>query len=88
MPRRNWSNVTDDELIAMIESLQRRETIGEIAFMTQPGGGQVQRSYAKTPDADKKLTELQYEAFSRGLPNHVNPYLGMVKRTLPSYQNG
>jgi hypothetical protein len=85
MPLRVWSNLTDAELVAMIGSLQRRMTIGELAFMTQPGGGQTQRSFSNTPPAVQTLAALHYEAFQRGLPNYVNPYTGMVKRTTPSY---
>lgn len=85
MPWRKYTNAEDAELVACLESIQRRSTTGEVQFVTLPGGGQMQRTFQNGNHVDKEVRYLQYEAFCRGMVGYSNPYAQRIRRTMASY---
>jgi hypothetical protein len=87
VPINYYPNATEAELVAMAASLQRRMTVGEVQFMTQPGGGQVQKSFQNTPEAKQTLKDILYSLHRKNPSVYDNPYTQRIKRTLPNYVN-
>lgn len=85
MPVNYFPNATEAELIALAESLQRRLTVGEVQFITLPGGGQVQRSWQNTESAKPMLLNVLYALHRKNPSTYENPFLGRVQVTYPSY---
>jgi hypothetical protein len=87
MPVNLFPNASEAELRALVESLQKRLTIGEIQFVTLPGGGQMQRTFQNTRDAKTMLIHALY-SWHKMNPSEVdNPYAQRIRRTLPNYVN-
>jgi hypothetical protein len=87
MPVNLFPNATEEELVALAESLQRRLTTGEVTFVTLPGGGQMQRGVQNTRDAQTMLLRVLYSLFVINPSTYDNPYVGRITRTLPDYSN-
>ncbi len=87
MPVNYFPNATEAELLACAQSLQRRLTVGEVAYVTMPGGGQMQRTLQNTPQADLMLLRVLFSLHLKNPTEYDNPYAGRVRRTLPNYVN-
>lgn len=85
MPVNFYPNATEDELVALLESLQRRATTGEINFTTIPGGGQMGRTYTNTKGVETTMLRVLYALYVLNPTDYENPYTQRVRRTLPSY---
>ena len=85
MPVNLFPNATEAELVALAESLQRRLTVGEVQFVTLPGGGQMQRSVQNTRDCQTMLLRVLYSLHLKNPSEYDNPYVQRVRRTTPSY---
>jgi hypothetical protein len=88
MPVNYFPNATEEELVALLESLQRRATTGEVNFTTLPGGGQMGRTYTNTQGVEVTMRRVLYALHILNPTDYDNPYLGRVRKTLPSYVNG
>lgn len=85
MPVNLFPNATEAELVALAESLQRRLTTGEVMFVTLPGGGQMQKSFQHSRDAQTMLLRVLYSLHRLNPETYENPYVQRVRRTLPNY---
>lgn len=88
MPVNYYPNATEEELLALAESLQRRLTTGEVSFVTLPGGGQMQRTVQNTGAAKVTLLQVLYALYRINPSDYDNPYAGRIRRTIPNYANG
>jgi hypothetical protein len=84
VPVNLFPNASEEELVALAETLQRRLTVGEVQFVTLPGGGQMNRTWQNTRDAEVMLKRVLYSLHLLDA-SYDNPYVGRVRRTLPSY---
>jgi hypothetical protein len=87
MPVNYYPNGTEEELVALLESLQRRATTGEVNFTTIPGGGQMGRTYVGGKDVETTMRRIIYALHLLNPADYDNPYLQRVRRTVPSYVN-
>lgn len=87
MPVNLYPNATEDELLALAESLQRRLTIGEVQFVTVAGGGQMSRGYQNTRNAKTELMAVLYALYKKNPATYDNPYTQRIQVTLPNYQS-
>jgi hypothetical protein len=85
MPVNWYTNATEAELVACLESIQRRQTTGEVMFVTLPGGGQMQRTHQNTKLVDVYAMRILYSLYVINPSDYDNPYTQRIKRTLPSY---
>jgi hypothetical protein len=85
VPVNLFPNASEEELVALAETLQRRLTVGEVQFVTLPGGGQMNRTWQNTRDAQVMLMRVLYSLHLISPGSYDNPYVGRVRRTMPSY---
>jgi hypothetical protein len=85
MPWNKYPNLTEDDLVAILESIQRRSTIGEIGFVTVAGGGQMSRSWQFGRDVSEEAKRVVYALFKLNPSTWDNPYAQRIRRTLPVY---
>jgi hypothetical protein len=83
VPTNFFPNATEAELVALLESLQRRATRGEI-YMTTYAGDQQMRSYQGASRVDTMIKRVLY-SLSLLNDDYDNPYAGRVRRTQVSY---
>jgi hypothetical protein len=85
MPVNYYPNCTESELLAILESLERRSSIGEIGFVTVAGGGQMSRSWQFSRDVEVAAKRVLYALFKIAPSTYDNPYAQRIRRTLPVY---
>jgi hypothetical protein len=83
VPRNRFPNATEAELVSLLESLQRRATMGQI-YMTTYAGDQQMRSFQGAPTV---RVAMDWVLYSLSLLNsdYNNPYTTRVRRTRASY---
>jgi hypothetical protein len=79
VPTNYYPNATEAELVSLLESLQRRATMGQI-YMTTYAGDQQMRSFQ---GASPVRVEMKHVLYSLSLLNddYTNPWLNRVRRT-------
>ena len=71
----------------MLASVQRRGGPGEMAFVTQPGGGQAQVSFQNSAHVDITARRILYSLYRKAPAKYENPYTQRIRVTRPHYVN-
>jgi hypothetical protein len=79
VPTNYYPNATEAELVSLLESLQRRATMGQI-YMTTYAGDQQMRSFQ---GGSPIRVEMKHVLYSLSLLNddYTNPWTNRVRRT-------
>jgi hypothetical protein len=81
---RIFQNASDDELLQMRESLQRRSTIGELSMSTFQGD-QNMLSWVKAQPPHIVLLYVMDEQWRRNPDAYENPWKNRHRRSSPDY---
>jgi hypothetical protein len=85
MPVNYYPNGTEEELLAMLEAIQRRGTTGNVSYVTLPGGGQTMLSLQNSAHCDITARRLLYALHKINPNDYENPYAARVRITRPYY---
>lgn len=84
MPINYFPQLDEGELLAQLNSIARKQGIGEIQFVTTPNG-QAAQSWTNTLRADLIGIRTLYSLHKLAPSRYENPYLQRVRTTLPNY---
>jgi len=86
MPIDYYPNATKPELVTLLESVQRRATIGQ-TYMTTNSGDQQMRSFTGASPVRVEIRNILFSLFLKDPDAFENPYSQRVRRTSPDYSS-
>lgn len=84
MPVNYYPQKSAEELLAILDSLQKRASTGVVA-MTSAAGLQQQRSFQNGGPVDREIRRVLYSLWKLDPENYDNPYASRIRRTRASY---
>lgn len=84
MPCDYYSNKDEEELLAILDSVQKRQTTGVVAFYGA-AGVQQQRSFQGGSRVEVEIRRLLYSLHLRAPGTYADPYAGRIRKTRASY---
>lgn len=84
MPYNEYPNLTEDELVELLQSVQRRETTGELNFVTTLGT-QMSKTFVNGQPTEVIKRKILYALHLLNPAVYDNPYAGRIRRTHPLY---
>ncbi len=87
MPIDFYPQRATEELLVLLDSLQRRQTMGVVS-QTSAVGMQTTKSWTGSSRIDVEIRRVLYSLFLRDPTLYTNPYSNRVTRTRPRYVFG
>jgi hypothetical protein len=84
MPVNYYPQKTEDELVTILESLQKRASEG-VVYFTTVAGLQNQRSFQGSARVEVEIRRVLYSLFLLNPGTYANPYLQRIRRTRARY---
>jgi len=84
MPVNYYPQKTAEELLAILDSLQKRASTGVVA-MTTAAGMQHQRSFQNGGPVDREIRRVLYALWKLDPEEYENPYAQRIRRTRARY---
>jgi hypothetical protein len=84
MPVNFYPNATEAELVTLLESLQRRATMGQI-YMTTYAGDQQIRSFQGASPVKVEIKNVLYSLHLQNSADWDNPHLQKIRRVRAAY---
>ena len=86
MPVDYYPQLSEEQLLVMLTSLQNRGTTGEVVFTTF-AGVQTQKTFEGGERVGLSMRRVLYSLHLRNSAAYENPYTQRVRVTLPTYTN-
>jgi len=84
MPVNYYVTKTEDELLVLLDSLQKRGTTGYVT-QTSAAGLQQIRSFQNSGQVDREIRRVLYSLWKLNPSDYDNPYSQRIRRTRPNY---
>ena len=84
MPVDYYVSKSENELLLLLDSLQRRATQGVIASTSAAGVQQI-RSFTQGSRVETEIKRVLYSLFKRNPIDYSDPYASMIRRTRAHY---
>jgi hypothetical protein len=84
MPVDYYPNSNEDELVLLLESLQRRATTGQI-YMTTYSGDQNMRTFQGASPVKVEIKNVLYSLHLQNPADWDNPHLQKIRRVRAAY---
>src|SRR6266516_2786075 len=84
MPVNYYPQKSADELLSILDSLQKRASTGVVA-MTSAAGFQQQRSFQNGGPVDREIRRVLYSLWKLDPDTYDNPYNSRVRRVRAAY---
>ena len=85
MPIDYYPQKSVEELLVILDSLQKRASTGLVYFSTVLGGTQSQKSFQGSSSTAVEIRRVLYSLFKRDPDNYPNPYASRIRKTRPHY---
>lgn len=85
MPVDYYPQKTEAELLALLVSLQNRQTQGHV-YMTGGAGIQTVRSFTGSSRVEVEIRRVLYSLHLRNAEDYEDPYASRIRRTRAYYQ--
>lgn len=85
MPVDYYPQKTEAELLVILDSLQKRGSVGAV-MMTEAAGLKQQRGWIGAGSVALETRRVLYSLFKRNPDEYSNPYVERIRRTNASYR--